>query len=64
MKRTLFLLAVLFSLGLNSCKNVDAKNSTDAAVDTTAVDTTAVDTTKVDSTEVDTAAVKVDTTKA
>jgi hypothetical protein len=59
MKRTLFLLAVLFSLGLNSCKNVDAKNSTDAAVDTTAVDTT-----KVDSTEVDTAAVKVDTTKA
>jgi hypothetical protein len=59
MKRTLFLIAVLFSLGLNSCKNVDAKNSTDAAVDTTAVDTT-----KVDSTEVDTAAVKVDTTKA
>jgi hypothetical protein len=59
MKRTLFLLAVLFSLGLNSCKNVDAKNSTDAEVDTTAVDTT-----KVDSTEVDTAAVKVDTTKA
>ena len=59
MKRTLFLLAVLFSLGLNSCKNVDAKNSTDAAVDTTAVDTT-----KVDSTEVDTTAVKVDTTKA
>ena len=59
MKRTLFLLAVLFSLGLNSCKNVDAKNSTDAAVDTTAVDTT-----KVDSTEIDTAAVKIDTTKA
>ncbi len=59
MKRTLFLLAVLFSLGLNSCKNVDAKNSTDAAVDTTAVDTTKADTTKVD-----TAAVKVDTTKA
>lgn len=54
MKRTLFLLAVLFSLGLTSCKNVDAKTSTDAAVDTT----------KVDSTEVDTAAVKVDTTKA
>jgi hypothetical protein len=59
MKRTLFLLAVLFSLGLTSCKNVDAKTSTDAAVDTTAVDTT-----KVDSTEVDTTAVKVDTTKA
>jgi len=59
MKRTLFLLAVIFSLGLNSCKNVDTKNSTDAAVDTTEVDTT-----KVDSTAVDTAAVKVDTTKA
>jgi PBP1b-binding outer membrane lipoprotein LpoB len=59
MKRTLFLLAVLFSLGLTSCKNVEAKDSTDAAVDTTAVDTT-----KVDSTEVDTTAVKVDTTKA
>lgn len=54
MKRTLFLLAVLFSLGLTSCKKVDAKDSTDATVDTTKVDTTAVDTT----------AVKVDTTKA
>jgi hypothetical protein len=59
MKRTLFLLAVLFSLSLTSCKHVDAKASTDAAVDTTAVDTT-----KVDSTAVDTTAVKVDTTKA
>lgn len=59
MKRTLFLLAVLFSLGLTSCKKVDAKDSTDATVDTTAVDTTKVDTTAVDTTEV-----KVDTTKA
>ena len=59
MKRTLFLLAVLFSLGLTSCKHVDAKASTDAKVDTTAVDTT-----KVKATKVDTTAVKVDTTKA
>jgi hypothetical protein len=53
MKRLLFLLVLLLPLGINSCKNVDAKNSTDAAVDTT----------KVDSTEVDTATIKVDTTK-
>jgi hypothetical protein len=59
MKRTLFLLAVLFSLSLTSCKHVDAKASTDAKVDTTAVDTTKVDTVKTDKT-----AVKVDTTKA
>jgi hypothetical protein len=47
MKRTLFLLAVLFSLSLTSCKQVDAKTSTDAAVDTTKVDNTALDTTAV-----------------
>jgi len=59
MKRILFLLAVLFSLSLTSCKHVETKVSTDAAIDSTAVDTTEVDTTTVD-----TAAVKVDTTKA
>jgi len=59
MKRTLFLLAVLFSLSLSSCKKVDGKTTTDIAADSTAVDTT-----KVDTTTVDTTSVKVDTTKA
>lgn len=59
MKRTLFLLAVLFSMSLSSCKHAEAKASTEVKVDSTAVDTT-----KVDAKKVDTTAVKVDTTKA
>ena len=58
MKRTLLLLTVLLSLGLTSCKKVEATPATDIAADSTAVDTTKVDTAKLDTT-----AVKTDTIK-
>jgi len=58
MKRTLFLLTALLSLGLTSCKKVEETPTTDIAADSTAVDTTEVDTVTLDTT-----AVKTDTIK-
>lgn len=63
MKRTLFLLTALLSLGLTSCKKVEDTPTTEIAADSTAVDTTKVDTIKVDTATLDTTAVKTDTIK-
>jgi hypothetical protein len=57
MKKVLLALAIVGTLTITSCKQVNAEDST-TTVDTTAVDSVSVDTTAVDTTKVDTTEVK------
>jgi hypothetical protein len=57
MKKVLLALAIIGTLTVTSCKQVNTEEST-PTVDTTAVDSVSVDTTAVDTTKVDTTQVK------
>ena len=63
MKKVLLALAIIGTLTVTSCKQVNKEESTEVCCDSTMVDsvstdTTAVDTTQVDTTQVDTTQVK------
>lgn len=58
MKKVLLALAVIGTLTVTSCKQVNNEESTEVCCDSTQVDTTSVDTTTVDTTTVDTTQVK------
>ena len=57
MKKVLLALAIIGTLTVTSCKQVNTEESI-TTVDTTAVDSVSVDTTAVDTTKVDTTQVK------
>jgi hypothetical protein len=58
MKKVLLALAIIGTLTVTSCKQVNKEESTEVCCDSTTVDTTSVDSTSIDTTQVDTTQVK------
>jgi hypothetical protein len=58
MKKVLLTLAIIGTLTVTSCKQVNQEESTEVCCDSTQVDSTSIDTTEVDTTTVDTTQVK------
>ena len=58
MKKVLLALAIIGTLTVTSCKQVNTEESTEVCTDSTCVDSVSVDTTSVDTTKVDTTQVK------
>ena len=58
MKKVLLALAIVGTLTITSCKQVNTEETTEACCDSTMVDSVCVDTTAVDTTKVDTTEVK------
>lgn len=58
MKKVLLALAIIGTLTVTSCKQVNTEESTEVCTDSTCVDSTLVDTTQVDTVKVDTVKVK------
>ena len=58
MKKVLLALAIIGTLTITSCKQVNTEESTEVCTDSTCVDSVSVDTTAVDTTKVDTTQVK------